>query len=130
VKPQFGKYYTLLIPSQVLHIIRQVLHIIPSQVRLWHFRLNRDIKDISILEKEQAEFNRDFYSWTKLLNKIRKEMTNYGDWAVYKPDIYELKGNLDTAVARTTSYNEREILLGLTTSDYYELDGERGINMK
>ena len=41
-------------------------------IRLWHFRLNRDIEQISLLEKEQDVFNHDMINWQAMLNKIRK----------------------------------------------------------
>eukprot|EP00392_Amoebophrya_sp_AT5.2_P008932 g8960.t1 len=94
-----------------------------NSLRLWHFRLNRDIAEITTLEKEQAEFNHDMTYWQKLLDKIRKSFKDYTLWQTYEPDIYLLRSSLDKGVARTTSYNEREALLGLTRSDYYELDG-------
>lgn len=94
-----------------------------NTIRLWHFRLNRDIQEISVLEKEQAEFNRDMVAWGKLLHKIRKEFKDYNDGQSYQNDIYFLRKSLDEGVARTTSYNDRELLLGLQRSDYYELDG-------
>lgn len=94
-----------------------------STVRMWHFRLNRDIQEITSLEREQAEFNHDMLEWQKLLDKIRKQFKDYEAWAQYEADIYLLRQSLDTGKERTQSYNERESLLGLQLSDYYELDG-------
>ena len=55
-----------------------------SAVRQWHFRLNRDIQEITKLEKEQAEFNNDMIFWQKLLDKIRKEFQDYKEWKAYE----------------------------------------------
>ena len=41
----------------------------------------------------------------------------------YETEVYKLKADLDEAVKRTKSYVDREQLLGLEVTDYYELDG-------
>ncbi|CAL1161623.1 unnamed protein product [Cladocopium goreaui] len=93
-------------------------------VRLWHFLVNRNITEIAVLEGEQMEFNDDSRKWWESLQRIRNDFKDYKKGlSHYETEVYKLKADLDEAVKRTKSYVEREQLLGLEVTDYYELDG-------
>jgi len=95
-----------------------------NSVRMWHFLINRNITEIAQLEGEQMVFNHDMRYWGETLAIIRKEYQSYKKGlSDYKPKIYELRAALDEGVNRTRSYVEREQLLGLEVTDYFELDG-------
>eukprot|EP00931_Biecheleriopsis_adriatica_P052316 TRINITY_DN3041_c0_g1_i3.p1 TRINITY_DN3041_c0_g1~~TRINITY_DN3041_c0_g1_i3.p1 ORF type:complete len:5045 (+),score=1273.98 TRINITY_DN3041_c0_g1_i3:2025-15137(+) len=93
-------------------------------IRLWHFMVNRNITEIAQLEGEQMVFNDDMRKWAELLMRIRTQFDDYKKGlSTYAPDIASLRASLDEAVKRTQSYVQREQLLGLAVTDYYELDG-------
>jgi WD40 repeat protein len=95
-----------------------------NSLRLWHFLVNRNITEIAALEGEQGVFNDDMRKWQKILDLIRKEYTKYSlGLTEYEEKVMELRGCLDEGVVRTKSFNEREQLLGLEVTDYFELDG-------
>eukprot|EP00928_Gymnodinium_smaydae_P036017 TRINITY_DN25241_c1_g2_i2.p1 TRINITY_DN25241_c1_g2~~TRINITY_DN25241_c1_g2_i2.p1 ORF type:complete len:3507 (-),score=695.75 TRINITY_DN25241_c1_g2_i2:57-10475(-) len=95
-----------------------------TSIRMWHFLVNRNITEIAQLEGEQMVFNKDMRDWGALLLHIRLKYTDYKlGLKEYKPNVYKLRRELDEGKRRTDSYNERERLLGLEVSDYYELDG-------
>jgi len=95
-----------------------------NTVRMWHFLINRNITEIAELEGEQMVFNHDMREWGELLAVIRAEYRDYSKGLTdYKPSIYKLRAALDEGVVRTKSYVDREKLLGLEVTDYFELDG-------
>jgi dynein heavy chain len=95
-----------------------------QSIRLWHFLVNRNITEIAELEGEQMVFNADMRNWGELLMHIRMTFNNYKKGRTdYATDIYKLREALDHGKVRTNSFIERERLLGLTVTDYYELDG-------
>jgi dynein heavy chain len=95
-----------------------------NTVRLWHFLINRNITEIAELEGEQMIFTEDMRQWREKLTHIRYDFKDYKKGlSHYEPDIKELHEALDLGLVRTKSYTEREKLLGLDVTDYFELDG-------
>eukprot|EP00442_Polarella_glacialis_P024664 CAMPEP_0115137118 /NCGR_PEP_ID=MMETSP0227-20121206/56805_1 /TAXON_ID=89957 /ORGANISM="Polarella glacialis, Strain CCMP 1383" /LENGTH=5027 /DNA_ID=CAMNT_0002544335 /DNA_START=143 /DNA_END=15226 /DNA_ORIENTATION=+ len=95
-----------------------------NSVRMWHFLVNRNITEIAELEGEQMIFNDDMRKWSEQLAHIRADFKDYNKGlSSYEPNISSLRAALDGAVHRTSSYVEREQLLGLEVTDYFELDG-------
>jgi len=91
---------------------------------MWHFLVNRNITEIAELEGEQMVFADDMQSWAELLAHIRQDFKTYEKGlSDYEPSIRSLRKSLDEALDRTKSYINREQLLGLTITDYFELDG-------
>jgi dynein heavy chain len=95
-----------------------------TEVRMWHFLINRNISEIAELEGQQMVFNDDMRQWSDKLLRIRQDFKDYKQGlSTYKPDIVELNRALTEGKGRTKSFTDREKLLGLDLTDYFELDG-------
>ncbi|KAF4658988.1 hypothetical protein FOL47_007767, partial [Perkinsus chesapeaki] len=93
-------------------------------IRLWHFTVNRNIAEIAVLEGEEGVFQEDMKKWQKILDHIRHECHDYSKGASeYEKNVEYLRASLDKGVDLVKSYRARASLLGLTPTDYWDLDG-------
>ncbi|KAF4750387.1 hypothetical protein FOZ62_031501, partial [Perkinsus olseni] len=95
-----------------------------STIRLWHFTVNRNIAEIALLEGEEGAFQDDMKKWQKILDHIRHECHDYTKGASeYEVNVEYLRSALDQGVDQVKSFRTRASLLGLTPTDYWDLDG-------